>query len=137
MRALDTNVLVRLLVRDDEQQAQRVRRLLLAAQGDGVSLFVADVVVLELIWVLRSSYGFSRQEQLDALELIADFPLAQLESHDVVRRLIREGRASRTDLADLFIGLVANARGCSPTLTFDRRLAKSDLFEPVPESFER
>ena len=85
-----------------------------------------------LIWVLRSSYSFSRQEQLDALELLADFPLVQIESHDVVRRLIRDGRASHTDLADLFIGLVADAHGCSPTLTFDRRLAKAELFELVP-----
>ncbi len=132
MKALDTNVIVRLLVRDDERQAQRARRLLVQAEENAEVMLVTDVVVLELIWVLLSAYSFSRAEALDALELLADLPVIKLQSHDVVRQLVRSGRAGREDLADLFIGLAARQGGCESTLTFDRKLAGSELFSPVP-----
>jgi predicted nucleic-acid-binding protein len=132
MKALDTNVLVRLLVRDDERQAQRARQLLLRAQEAETPLLVTDAVVLEVIWVLGSAYAFPRDEILDALELLADFPALRLQSHDVVRQLVRVGRSTRLDLADLLIGLAARNEGCESTLTFDRRLARSELFTAVP-----
>lgn len=132
MNAVDTNVLVRLLVRDDERQAQRARRLLRAAERDEAPLRVTDTVVLELIWVLASAYSFTRGETLDALELIADLPALRLESHDLVRQLVAHGRRSGTGLADLFIGLAGRALGCETTYTFDRRLTRTELFGAVP-----
>lgn len=132
MKALDTNVLVRLLVRDDEPQAQRARQLLANAEHDDEVFLVADLVVLELLWVLRSAYSFSRGELLDALELLADLPVLRIQSHDVVRRLVHTGRAGETDLADLLIGLSAASASADSTLTFDRGLSDDALFGPVP-----
>jgi len=132
MKALDTNVIVRLLVRDDERQAQRARNLLVQAEENEELMLVTDVVVLELIWVLLSAYSLSRAEALDALELLADLPVIKLRSHDVVRQLIQSGRGGREDLADLFIGLAGRRGGCESTLTFDRKLSRSELFSPVP-----
>ena len=135
MKALDTNVIVRLLVRDDERQAQRARRLLVHAEESDQTLLVTDVVVLELLWVLQSAYSLPRAEALDALELLADLPVITLQSHDVVRQLVqsgRSGRFGRADLADLFIGLAGRQSGCESTLTFDRKLSRTELFSCVP-----
>ena len=132
MKALDTNVIVRLLVRDDERQAQRARKLLVRAEESEETLLVTDVVVLELLWVLLSAYSFARAEALDALELLADLPVITLQSHDVVRQLVHSGRSGRTDLADLFIGLQGRQGGCESTLTFDRKLSRTEFFSPVP-----
>ena len=66
MRALDTNVLVRALVRDDAAQAARAEALLGAQE-----VFVPVTVVLELEWVLRSRYGFAPKLVALALEQIA------------------------------------------------------------------
>ena len=52
MRALDTNVIVRFLIRDDERQAGRARRLLEDAEESGGRYLVTRVVMLETIWVL-------------------------------------------------------------------------------------
>ena len=57
MIALDTNVVVRLLVNDDAAQARRARRLVEA--GD---VFVALSVLLETEWVLRYTYGLEAEE---------------------------------------------------------------------------
>jgi len=132
MKALDTNVVVRLLVRDDERQAQRARKLLVRAEESEEVLLLTDLVVLELIWVLLSAYSFARAEVLDALELLADLPVIKLQSHDVVRQFVQSGRAGRIDLADLFIGLAGRHGGSETTLTFDRKLSRTDLFSPVP-----
>ena len=68
MKGLDTNVLVRLLVADDETQARRVVNLLESAERVGESFFVSSLVLLELAWVLELAYDCTRAEVLEALE---------------------------------------------------------------------
>ena len=52
MKALDTNVLVRFLVKDDEQQAKTVYRLFKQAESKAEAFFIPILVVLETVWVL-------------------------------------------------------------------------------------
>lgn len=75
MIALDTNVLVRYLVRDDEAQAATARSLMSSLTADQPG-FVCREVILELVWVLERAYGLSREDIADALE--------QLVSTDVL-----------------------------------------------------
>jgi len=128
VRALDTNVIVRLLVADDAGQAGRVRQVLEAAEASGDSYQVPDLVVLELLWGLSSVYEFTREEALRAIQLLVELPVLEFEDHDRMRQLIDAGRKTDADLPDLFIGLAARARGCECTLTFDRRLHGIELF---------
>lgn len=129
MKALDTNVLVRFLVADEKSQAGKVRRLFEAAERENESFCVSWVVLLELIWVLSAAYDFSRAEVLEAIELLSQMPILEFEDHDRTRRLVETGRATTADLSDLLIGLVAQGNGCEATLTFDRKLARTGLFE--------
>ena len=66
MRAVDTNVLVRAFVQDDEAQAQRAEAFLGAEP-----VYVPVTVVLELEWVLRSRYGYSVQAIANTIEKLA------------------------------------------------------------------
>jgi len=68
MKALDTNVLIRFLVADDEKQANQVRLLFKQAESDQQKLYVPILVVLEMLWVLESVYKISRHQNLDALQ---------------------------------------------------------------------
>ncbi len=61
MKALDTNVLVRFLVQDDEIQASKVDQLFASAEQGKETLFIPLLVVLELIWVLQSAYGVQKK----------------------------------------------------------------------------
>ena len=68
MPALDTNVLVRYIVQDDAGQLTVAKRLISRILGEGLTLFVPVTVVLELEWVLRSSFGaHSRRTWLPAV----------------------------------------------------------------------
>ena len=129
MKALDTNVVVRFLVNDDARQGGRAKDLLVRAEKTGAPLLIIDPVLLELIWVLPAAYHFSRAEVLDALDLLTSMPALCFESYDRVVSLIARGRASKTDLDDLLIGLCAEAMGCETTVTFEKSLPRSGLFE--------
>jgi predicted nucleic-acid-binding protein len=128
MMALDTNVLVRFLVRDDEKQAQAVYRCFKQAALAGERLWVPLGVLLELIWVLGTTYRRSRAEIVNALEDLRRTPILQFEGDPAVQRLLLEGRTSSADLADLILGYTALACGCQAVITFDKKAAKSPMF---------
>ena len=131
MKALDTNILVRFLVRDDEKQARAVYSVFKQAEMNGDRLIVPLLVVLEIIWVLESAYAVSREEILDALETLLLMPLLAFEAQPAIRRFITSARDSRADLADLLIAASAVFSGCDSVLTFDRVASSSALFELV------
>ena len=129
MKALDTNIIIRFLVNDDKQQGAKVRRLFEKAEESSERLFIAIPTVLETLWVLSAIYAFERSEILDALDLLTQMPVLEFERYPSIRQLIRLGRESKADLPDLLIGLSGKSCGCEATLTFDRKLPKTDLFE--------
>jgi len=129
VRALDTNIIIRFLVKDDLAQARRVRALLEQAEATGDRFLIATSVMLETIWVLSAVYDFSREETLDALDLIAQMPIFEFEDFEITRELIHRARGSKVDLSDLLIGLVGQASGAKTTITFEKGLGSTGLFE--------
>jgi len=124
MPALDTNVLVRYIVQDDAGQLAAAKRLIGRILGEGLTLFVPVTVVLELEWVLRSSFGFAKDDVL--LTLSSLFSAAELtfESEralEVALHLFRDGSA---DFADCLHVALATQAGEQPLWTFDKGAAK-------------
>ena len=125
MIALDTNVLVRYLVRDDLQQAEAARTLLesLTVERPG---YVAREVTVELVWVLERAYAFSRDQIATILEeLTATAGLVIEEAHDVARAALRY-RAASAGFSDLMILAAAERSSARPLYTFDRKAAQLD-----------
>ncbi|RLC10565.1 MAG: hypothetical protein DRI57_20195 [Deltaproteobacteria bacterium] len=58
MIGLDTNILVRLLVNDDQKQNNQIVKRLEEAERNGEQLFISKLVLIEAMWVLNSVYGF-------------------------------------------------------------------------------
>ena len=129
MIAVDTNVVVRFLVRDDEKQAARARQRFKLAEAQRERLHIPLLVLLELIWVLESAYDRTRLEILDAIQAMRQMPVFEFEADDVVESVLHDGQKNKADLADLLIAHVAKRSGCSAVITFDRGAAKLPLFE--------
>lgn len=128
MIALDTNVLVRYLVRDDQHQAEAARALLesLTPERPG---YVCREVTVELVWVLERAYGFPRDRIGSVLEeLVATEGLAIEAAGDVARAAIRY-RAGGAGFSDLMILAAAERSGARPMYTFDRKAARIDGVE--------
>ena len=67
MAALDTNVLVRYVVQDDEAQLAAAKRPIRKCVSEGRTLFVPVTVALEFEWVLRSNFGYTKDEVMSVL----------------------------------------------------------------------
>lgn len=129
MKALDTNILVRFLVKDDEKQAKAVYNFFKKTQSAGESLFVPLAVVLETIWVLESVYDVSRNDILEALKALLSMPILKFESQPVVQAFLPAAMNASIGLADMLIAQSASHAGCECVVTLDKRAAKSELFE--------
>lgn len=136
MLGLDTNVLVRFVTGDDPGQADLARELILGAEREAAQLHVSTLVVTELAWVLGSrSYGYTRQEIVEVLELILDSRVFAVQDRDLVRRALAGCRSGEGDFADLLIGEQDARAGCAETLTFDRRLARRPGLRLLAEGY--
>jgi len=128
MTAVDTNVLVRFLVADDDVQTQTVYKLFKDAEARRGTFLVSLLVVLELVWVLESVYEIHRREIIDTVESLLKMTVLKVESPDVVRRVLEDARKNTCDLSDLLIGHVASAAGCDSVLSFDKKACRHPLF---------
>jgi predicted nucleic-acid-binding protein len=126
---LDTNVVVRHLVQDDRAQSARATRLIESAESEGETLFLCQIVLCEIVWVLESAYREPRIRVAEALEKILLAPVFVVEERDEVRAALAAYRDGSADFADHLVGLSGTRHGCSRTVTFDRSLARVSGFE--------
>jgi predicted nucleic-acid-binding protein len=131
MKALDTNVIIRFLLNDDKAQAGKVKTLFELAEKNHDLYFVPTPVILETIGVLSAVYDFKRDETLEALEMLTEMPILVFEHYDLVRRVVGLGRNTEVDIPDLLIGLSGKTSGCETTLTFEKGLEPTGLFERI------
>ena len=129
MIGIDTNVLVRYLTLDDDEQLERVDRLIHEAVKKGEPLHVDGIVLCETALVLRTVYGLSREEIVEALERVVDARQFTIEDRDSVRQALYGFRSAQGDFSDYLIGERNLRAGCRATMTFDRNLLGSALFE--------
>ncbi len=128
MIAIDTNVLVRLLVKDDATQTRAVVRLFKGLDADGERARVSDVVMCELVWVLRSCYGFDRGQITTTIRQVLAARQLVFASPDRLLRALGAFETGRGDLADYLIREDARAAGCDSVVTFDKALHKEAAF---------
>lgn len=131
MKALDTNILVRFLVKDDEEQTRIVYECFQQAELSKELLFVPLLVLLEMIWVLDAVYAVGRSEILSAISHLLSMPILAFEAKDAIRRFLAAAYETNVDLPDLLSAHSAKAAGCESVLTFDKRALKSAIFEPI------
>ena len=131
MIALDTNVLVRLVLQDDETQARAAERLVVKARREQTHLFVADVVWCELVWVLTRRAGLSRGDIAAALDQLLRTELIVVAAPAVIERSLAAYRKGKGDFADYFVREQARAIDAGDVVTFDRALKGEDGFRVI------
>ncbi len=124
MLGLDTNVLVRFLVRDDEAQFDKARKLIKREVAAGRRVFVSQLVLLEAEWVLRSRYGLPKQQIVEVVSGLLDATDVQLEDEAAIEEALFTWKDATADFADCLIGARNRRLGCRATATFDAKAAK-------------
>ena len=123
MIALDTNVLIRYLVRDDVEQAEAARSLLesLTVNRPG---YICREVSVEIVWVLERAYGYSRDQIATILEELVATEELIIEAADDVGRAASSYRAGDAGFSDLMILAAAERVGAHSLYTFDQKAAR-------------
>jgi len=121
MRAVDTNVLLRLIIRDDSRQAAAAETFI--EKGAWVSL----LVLTEAIWVLTSTYKSNAKDTANAIEMLLDHRELVVQDPETVAQALELFRARPAlGFSDCLILQCAQREGHLPLGTFDRNLAKVD-----------
>ncbi|GAB4341464.1 MAG: type II toxin-antitoxin system VapC family toxin [Leptolyngbyaceae cyanobacterium] len=128
MKGLDTNVLVRYLTRDDEQQWQRAEQYINATLAAEETCFISNIVLCELVWVLRSAYRIPREELITTLEKILRTSHFDFEDKAVIWGAFRQFQQGKADFSDYLISKVNHQAGCTETATFDAKLQNTEGF---------
>lgn len=131
MIGIDTNVLIRYLVGDDQRQYQKAERLIRMEADKGAPALVSLLVLLEVEWVLRSSYGLSKAEILGAFSAMLETSDLTFEDEASFEAALYGWQNSTADFADCLIGARNRRLGCSATATFDHKALKLREFISV------
>ena len=124
MLGIDTNVLVRFLVRDDEAQFDKARRLIRREVAAGRSVCVSQLVLLQTEWVLRSRYAMPKMAIIAAFSGLLNAADVQFEDEPAIEEALFVWKDSAADFADCLIGAHHRRLGCRATATFDARAVK-------------
>lgn len=121
MIALDTNVLARFYIDESDSEAKRQHALAKRIMAEP-ALFVARTVVLELEWVMRGGYGYSRDEIGAVLHHLTGLPNVTIENWEMVMDAL-DAYKSGVDFADA-LHLAAGSSRCEQFTTFDAKFAR-------------
>jgi len=124
MLGLDTNVLVRFLVRDHEAQFERARRRIKREVAAPEKVLISLMVLLETEWVLRSRYGLQKPHIIDAISGLLDATELELEDEPAVEEALYLWKDGAAEFADCLIGAHHRRLGRRATATFDARALK-------------
>jgi predicted nucleic-acid-binding protein len=119
MLGVDTNVLVRLIARDDATQVRVAEGVV--AKG----AWISHLILAETIWVLDSVYDLSRQQIAVAVDMLLNHQELTLQDADVViAALLHFQKHPKVEFSDCLVLEIAKKAGHIPLATFDRDFAK-------------
>ena len=121
MRTVDTNLLVRLIVRDDPAQVEKAEAFI--APG----AWVSQLVLAEMVWVLESVYGLNRAPIATVIGMLVEHDRLTLQDEDAVRGALAAFERSRSaGFSDCLIVEAARKAGHLPVGTFDKAMSRID-----------
>ncbi|MCT4635077.1 MAG: type II toxin-antitoxin system VapC family toxin [Rickettsiales bacterium] len=128
MIGIDTNILVRYLTQDDSEQAKIVEKTLNKYATSSQSIFINNIVICELIWVLERGYKYNKESIIEVVKLILSTKEFCFENQKLLRNALSQYSQKKLDFSDALIGEINKNSGCISTLTFDKAAMMADNF---------
>jgi predicted nucleic-acid-binding protein len=118
--AIDTNVLVRLVTKDDESQYKKAKTFVERHQP----VLITQLSVLELVWVLMSRYSLSKERVCKVVQALLETRELNIQAPAILEAALKTWEKSKADFADCFILETVIDASESPLGTFDTTLGK-------------
>ena len=129
MIGLDTNVVIRYLVQDDEKQSAAATRLIEKSLTTVAPGYINHISLCEIVWVLQRCYGVTNQQVREIIEGLLTTKQFNVENVEAAWKALRAFNASNADFCDALIGQVNIHSGCEYTVTFDKKAASLPGFD--------
>jgi predicted nucleic-acid-binding protein len=126
MIGLDTNVIARIVLADDQVQTRQAAAMLADAQLRGEEVSLSLPVVLELEWVLRSAAKLSKTAVVTTLRHLLETELLQIENEGALEYALHLYESSKADFAECLFLAKYRMQGCRAMLSFDAQACKLD-----------
>ncbi|MCX8519922.1 MAG: type II toxin-antitoxin system VapC family toxin [Rhodoferax sp.] len=123
--SVDTNVLVRLVTQDDEQQAQAVDQLMTRHASRGDFLFVPITVTLELEWVLRSRCKQTKSQVIAVLSALLTVVELSFDAEDALEQALVDYENGTADFGEYLHLALSRCRNALPFWTFDKKASEA------------
>ena len=131
MIGLDTNVLLRIFIRDEPEE-QHVRSMDLLREAHPEPALINPIVLAEATWTLSKRMKRSREEVAGFVADVLDAEVFEVSSAKAARRALEAFANGRADYADYLIAEMNGDAGCRSTFTFDADAATYPLYDMVP-----
>jgi len=119
---LDTNILIRYLMKDDPGQAKLAAEVLNGFDTTNQG-YISHTTLNEMVWVLSGTYKQTKDDIIGVIEKLLSAKELVIESAEVVHLALEAYRRSNAGFADAMISQCGLRAGCSVTLTFDKKAA--------------
>lgn len=123
MIGIDTNILIRYIIQDDPIQSRLATKFLESNINKANPGFISQIVLCEIVWVLRRAYGYDKPIILQVLNQIIDTSEFIIENSESARQALRDFKEGNADFSDYLIGSANKYHGCEYTLTLDKKAA--------------
>lgn len=131
MKAIDTNVLLRYLVKDDPKQFAAAQAYIEKYGSAEHPIFINRIVLCETVWVLGRLYRYNTITIANVIEAVLRAEEFAVENSGAAWLALEDYRKSKADFADALIGRVNKAAGYAKTGTLDIKAAMLEAFEEV------
>ena len=118
---VDTSVILRILIKDDELKSRAAVNLLRRAGEKDLILYLLPVAVLETVWVLEKVYAFSRKDVREVVEAILNTPELKVEQEAVFRKALQAYVEKNIKFADAVMGYWGLDKGYTAVFTYDEK----------------
>ncbi len=118
---VDTNLFVRYLTDDDVEKADSVEALLSSAAKGKVRLITADIILVELVWVLESSYDMKPGEIAPMIRAILATPGLEVINGPILARALDHYEGRNVDIVDGYIAALMEKLNIDEVYSYDRK----------------
>ncbi|MDP2754549.1 MAG: PIN domain-containing protein [Nitrospirota bacterium] len=118
---IDTNVILRILIKDDDIKRKACEKLIKNAKQEGITLYLLPITVLETVWVLEKVYKLERKVIRELIEAILNTTELKCEMEDVFRKAIKSFEEKNIKFADAVMGYRGLEKGFSTVYTYDEK----------------
>lgn len=128
MILIDANIIIRFLTKDHKHKAEKCRKLFEYAVKGKVDLFISDLTIAEVVWVLEKAYKCSKADIREKVEAILNTPKLIFQNKDIVAESIILYDIHNIDFIDTYHAVLMSKRNIKEIYSYDTDF---DIFEGI------